>query len=127
MSENESMRNASMKEGIMLWARACLNLIGLVGRQGVRYGMYLWVSHVSSIKKSWGRGSSVAVSLELWCCWYWFQNQWMHVVENLWWVKPMDVWRRAMGKEMWRVDVVVFISMSRLHLCLVQVDIEDMY
>jgi hypothetical protein len=58
----------------MMWARACLSLIGLVGRCGgggfgeLRSGMYMWVSHVKSIKKSSGKGSSVAVSLQLWCC-----------------------------------------------------------
>jgi hypothetical protein len=39
------------------------------------------------------------------------------VVENLWWVEPMDVWRRVMGNEMWKVGVVMLISVLSLHLC----------
>ena len=40
MSENESIRNACMKEAIVLWAKAYLSIVGLVGRRGggeVRY------------------------------------------------------------------------------------------
>lgn len=39
----------------------------------------------------------------------------MRVVEYSRWVELVDVWRHAMRKDMWRVVVVVFISMSRLH------------
>ena len=63
--KNESMRNASMEEGIVSWTKACLSIVGLVGRHRVRLDMYLWVSHVSSIRKSWCRGSSIGVSEEL--------------------------------------------------------------
>ena len=45
------MRNASMEEGIVLWAKACLNLVGLIGRQG-RSRMYLRVNHPSLVMKS---------------------------------------------------------------------------
>jgi hypothetical protein len=40
VSDNKSTRNASMIVGIV-WARACLNIVGLVGRQGGRSDMYL--------------------------------------------------------------------------------------
>jgi hypothetical protein len=57
----------SMEESIVLWAKACLSIVGLVGRGGDRgrSDIYLWVSHVSSVRKSWCKGSNVGVSQEL--------------------------------------------------------------
>lgn len=69
MSENESMRNVSMEVAIILWVRACLSIVGSVGRHDGRLHMYLWVSHTSSIMKSWGKASSIGINGDLWCCW----------------------------------------------------------
>lgn len=41
MSENKSMRNASMKVGIVCGQGHVLSIVGLVGRHGGRSDMYL--------------------------------------------------------------------------------------
>lgn len=55
-----STRNANMEDNIVLWAKLCLIIVGLVESRGGVSGwegrsyMYFWVSHVISIRKSWG-------------------------------------------------------------------------
>lgn len=49
VNENVFLRNASMEVGIVLWTKAYMSVVGLVGRQGGRSDMYSWMIHVSFI------------------------------------------------------------------------------